>query len=385
MRRPDTALDPIVAEDLDRLEAALAGEPGADPGVAELVRDVRAEAPGMTPAFRARLDERVAHGFPRERRRRVWRPRRTALLPALSAATVLLVGLAVIGLAGRGGGHHDGAVTSNSAGATAARQPQPATGEALAPQAKTPTGAAPTAPTTPPPVADAGGRKVERAAQLTLTTSPGNVQAVADGVVRTTQALGGYVETSQVTTSGREGSATLQLRIPSARMDDALGRLGALAHVGSLSQSATDITRPVRDAADRHAEARAERRALLRALGSASSEREIASLRERLRLNRSRIAQLNGELAALRRRANLATVDVAVQGVRRGDGGGVAGGGPWTPADALRDALRVLEVAAGVIVVALAVLVPLALLGAPAALVGRALRRRRREAALDVV
>jgi hypothetical protein len=29
--------------------------------------------------------------------------------------------------------------------------------------------------------------------------------------------------------------------------------------------------------------------------------------------------------------------------------------------------------------------VPLALLGAPAALVGRALRRRRREAALDVV
>jgi hypothetical protein len=57
--------------------------------------------------------------------------------------------------------------------------------------------------------------------------------------------------------------------------------------------------------------------------------------------------------------------------------------GPWAPRDALGDALRVLEVAAGVALVTLAVLLPLALLALIAWPLGRAITRRRREAALD--
>ena len=57
----------------------------------------------------------------------------------------------------------------------------------------------------------------------------------------------------------------------------------------------------------------------------------------------------------------------------------------WTPGDAADDALRVLEVAAGVALIALAVALPLALLGAPAAVAARWSRRRRREHALDAV
>ena len=57
--------------------------------------------------------------------------------------------------------------------------------------------------------------------------------------------------------------------------------------------------------------------------------------------------------------------------------------GPWTPRDALGDAGRVLEVAAGVALVALAVLLPLALLALIAWPLGRAVQRRRREGALD--
>jgi hypothetical protein len=59
-------------------------------------------------------------------------------------------------------------------------------------------------------------------------------------------------------------------------------------------------------------------------------------------------------------------------------GGGL---GTWTPGDAARDALRVLEVGAGVALVLAAVVAPFALLG----LVGlgaRRARRRRREAVL---
>ncbi|HEX2105925.1 MAG TPA: hypothetical protein VHF51_19900, partial [Solirubrobacteraceae bacterium] len=59
-------------------------------------------------------------------------------------------------------------------------------------------------------------------------------------------------------------------------------------------------------------------------------------------------------------------------------------GDRWTPADAWRDARRRgLEIAAGVAVLVAAFALPLALLGAPPALALAALRRRRREAALD--
>jgi hypothetical protein len=69
---------------------------------------------------------------------------------------------------------------------------------------------------------------------------------------------------------------------------------------------------------------------------------------------------------------------VTVRGVER-----ETGGGGWSPRDALGDAARILEVMAGVAVVALAVAVPLGLLGAALAFGARGLRRRGRERALD--
>ena len=51
-------------------------------------------------------------------------------------------------------------------------------------------------------------------------------------------------------------------------------------------------------------------------------------------------------------------MDLTVRG--DGEGGGATGGGSWTPGDAAGDALRVLEVLAGIALVALAVLAPLA-------------------------
>jgi hypothetical protein len=65
--------------------------------------------------------------------------------------------------------------------------------------------------------------------------------------------------------------------------------------------------------------------------------------------------------------------------------GGATGGGDWTPGDAAADALRVIEVFAGVMLVALAVLAPLGLIAGLGVLVVRMGRRRRRESALDPV
>jgi Domain of unknown function (DUF4349) len=392
MSHPTDTLDPAIARELEALEAALAGAPGADRDLAALVRDVRSEAPPVRPAFAAQLDERVREGFPR---RQWWArlvPPRRALVPALGLAATALAAIVIAGSTGGDGarpaldsGGGSAAVqdattpqqqrqSSVAAGATPAPASTGAAGESAAP--------APAAKSLAPPAQSLGAtRRVERDAQLTLTTAPGDVQDVADNVVSVTEAAGGIVSGSKVQTGDGGGSASFDLRIPSAKLDDTIKRLSDLAHVGSLSQGSADITASFNTAADRLSEVRAERRGLLRALARATTERQVQALRARLRANRSALSQAKGELQALRRRATLASVSVLVQG--SGSSRGDTGGGAWTPRDALGDAQRVLEVAAGVALVAAAILVPLALLGAVAAAGGRATRRRRRAHALD--
>ena len=398
MWRRDHKPDPRVERELEALDAALAGSPGADPGLLDLIRDVRSCAPAMTPAFATALGERVTAGFPspgRSAAARSWKPP-TRLVPALGVAASVLVGL-VIGLSTRGGheathsvalsdrGGQEG--TGSGASAPAAKAPAPPVSAdraarptttspsvtALAPQA------APLAPVTgvaSPPF----GRKRERAASLALSTSAGDLQDVADGVVRVTESVGGIVQTSEVDTGDAQGGAAFTLRIPGARLDDAIAQLSKLAHVASLQQSSQDITAPFVSVTGRLSDLRAERQGLLKALARATTLNQTQSIRARLRANRSEIAAVKGQLAALRRRADFATVDVTV------DGNGKPvhhGGAGWTPRDALHDAGRVLEVAAGVALVAAAVLVPLAALAAFGVAGASVARRRRRERALD--
>ena len=97
MRHRETPLDPAAAAELEALEAALAGEPAAEPELVALVRDVRMEASAMSPSFRAQLDERVESGFargssprrppPRSRRCIARAPRRSSPMSPRCCAT----------------------------------------------------------------------------------------------------------------------------------------------------------------------------------------------------------------------------------------------------------------------------------------------------------
>jgi Domain of unknown function (DUF4349) len=402
MRRRDAQPDPEVDHGLRELEAALAGEPAADPDLALLVADVRAARPEASAPFLASLDARVHAGFPRERetprrqaapswRARILRP--NLLVPSVAAtlvAAVVVVGIATSdgGTGGDDNASSSGGGASLMSGDAARDESAPATAQGAAPAVRTQSSASSSASKAAPPAvpmpsvpSSAAPRKVERAAELTLTPAPDEVQDTADGVVRETQAAGGYVQASSIQTRDDGGSASFTLRIPSAKLDDTLANLSKLAHVGALNQSSTDITAQTASAADRLSDARAERRALLQALGRATTDRQIASLKARLRDNRSEIAQRQGALDAQRRRADLATVAVSIDSA--GQAAAPEDDGAWTPRDALHDAGRVLEVAGGVALIALAVLAPLAVLAALAALGARVVRRRRREAALD--
>jgi uncharacterized protein DUF4349 len=379
MRRRESTLDPAVAAELEALEAALAGDSAAEPELASLVRDVRAEAPTMEPAFRAHLDRRVERGFerPLPRRRFALRP----LIPALGVGGCAIAAVVAVVLAA-GTGSNDNASRGGGAGgvggpavSTQGESADAAKSGGGAPSAGSGGGAALAAPSAP-----ARQRRVERSTRLELTTT--DVQKAGDGVVRATQAAGGFVQSSQIAAGDGRSTASFVLRVPTSRLDDALARLSKLGHVKSLQQSADDITGAYDGASARLAEARAERRGLLRALAKANSAQEITSLRARIADNRRELQRYQREFNALRNRANYATVGVDVTGTKRKQAAAPSGGS-WTPGDAAHDAVRVLEVSAGVALIALAVLIPLGIVGAAGGFAALAVRRRRREAALS--
>jgi len=355
-------LDPIVQADLEELERALAGEPSR---FTELVADVRAERPEMRPEFAAKLDAQV-DARRKAPKRRSW----LAWSPAAGAVAAVVVTIVLVSSGS------DSSSTSSSGGSVAAQTAPADNASRSAGSASTELAAPAAGATAPRPLS---GRKVERNTDLQLSTARDDVQSVADDVIATTQRFGGIVDSSQISTSDSEASATFTLRIPTARLDGAVAALSKLAHVSSLTQGSTDITGSFVSAIDRLKDARAERRALLKALGNATTTQEVDAIKVRLRDNRSQIAAIKGELNALRRRANMSRVNVAVEG------NGHKSGGAWTPGDAANDALRVLEVAAGVLLIGLAVAIPLALVGGAAGFAARSTRRRRRESALDGV
>jgi len=418
-------------EELDALDRALTGEPVPFElrELEELVRDVRATAPEMTPAFAARLEHEVQEGFPTSQERvpvtvrRPWRGRRWMLLPAAGSLAALLVALVVV-LGSDGGAtstydtreapdapgsagseaaapadRDGGAATSqgdseagsaaDSAGAggdTADRAASPPP----APEPSSGRGASSSiAPSPPPPpptaVAPARTRKVERSAVLALRTPDDEFERTTDAVIATVARFDGIVASSQIGDSDSVGGeASFDLRIPTERLDRALAALSKLGHVTERSQSLQDITASFASAQERLTDARAERRGLLRALARATTQNQVASIKAQLRTVSGRIAGLKGELSSLRRRADLSRVDLTVRGDGKGESGSTgATGGDWTPGDAAGDALRVLEVLAGIALVGLAVLAPLGLIVAAVAIAVRSGRRRRRESALD--
>jgi uncharacterized protein DUF4349 len=343
------------------------------PELPELEALVRAARPVPEPAWAARLDHRVARGFPDAAPRRHLAPfalLRGNLLPVGALAGVALVFVALLAFTGGGASN----TSSNSSSGS-----MPASGSAsskAAPAVRDSAGAS----AAPAPAPE---RAVRQDAQLTLTTPVDNVNAVSDGAIRVADRLGGYVQSSNVSTTGGSAFAALELKIPAAQLSDALAQLSRLAHVQARSQAAEDETdqRSALQAAVK--DARADRDGLRKRLAAARTEKERAALRGRLQRAEHRIVVRQRRVAALDREVSYATVDLTIKGTHR-PGAGAAHGSSWTPGDALHDAGRVLEVSLGVALVALAVCVPLGLLAGAAALAARLVVRRRREHALDM-
>lgn len=400
--RHDDAPPPEIERELEAIDAALEGAPPLT-DLGRLALELRDERPEPRPAWAGELDRRVTAGFERPGGGASWWKRRIGaqpMLPLGALASVLLVltlSIAVLS-SNRGDDESESAgggvaaseeLDSGGGGASGADEspvienerqaaPQPASGGAEPASSLAPP--LPPVPGDPRPGSDGRRvRKVERSASLNLVAQPEQIERVAAGVVRITDSVGGFVVTSSVSTGD---GGTFELRVPSRRLQQALAELSKLAHVAERNQATTDITAQHVSARERLQDARAERRSLLRRLAAATTDDEAASLRARLRTVSAQIARAKAALASVRNRAAFSTVAVTLTADPEPGG---ADEGAWTPGDALDDAVRVLEVVAGVALVSLAVLLPLSLLVLVGWGAAQWAARRRRERALDAV
>lgn len=250
-----------------------------------------------------------------------------------------------------GGG--DSTASSDSAGGSAAGE------AALAPAmdgsavASAMDGAAPTT------VADlrvAPGAAVIRTADLQVRVD--DVRAAADEAARLARAAGGLLEAEDRTGSGEDGSATVQLRVPPAELDDVVADLAALGDERSRRLSSEDVTDAVVDLEARLATQRASVDRVRALLGQADELGEVVLIEGELTRRTADLESLQARLEALTAQVDLSTITVRfdseggpVVGAALGFGDGLRGG--WA---ALSTTGRVLAVTAGALLPFLPVL-----------------------------
>jgi hypothetical protein len=319
--------------------------------------------------FAAKLDRRVAAGFPSETRvkqdRVLTRGRLVPILGALAAVAVVAVVISNSQQTGLYSGGTNSAAPSETvapAGGDQFRSDQQASGTAalLAPQSSRPRN---------------GRTQVqERTASLGLATDADKLQDAADGVIQVTDRYDGFVDSSAVHAGGSRGHASFALRIPTAHLNDAMSDLSDLGHVTSSDTGSTNVTGSYADAVKAYRDAQASVDSLLEDLQNATSPSGAAIIKQQLVVARQQLAAARAALRGFKQHVALTPVNVQVT---------AQGDGSWTIGDAADDAVGVLEAIGGAILIALAVLVPLGALLAIAWFGTREIRRRRREAPLD--
>jgi hypothetical protein len=395
---------------LEVIDATLAGE-AVEPEYAELAEltlILAGQRPVPRPAFTDALDDRVARRFARSPAPTPRRARRRWLFAPGAAVGVVAAVVAVIVVSGGSSAPEANAPIRASAGTVAsnsARGPARSGSSAPARHASAATGAAartsssasssagvPLAPQSAAsaaasPVPQTSGRQIVQSAQLSLSTKPSNVDGVAQQVFNVIAAQNGVVKSSQVTAANRaNGYAQFELSVPSANLGQTMAALSRLqgASVVSRTDSTQDITQSIGGAGMRLADARALHTALARKLAAATTTAEIDSLNAQIGAVEARIARLEASLRSLHRQVNFSNISVTVNAAMV-PGHPVSKGGGFTLGKAAHDAGRVLVVAAGVALITLAVLVPLGMVVALVLWVAFAIRRRRRDQALDLV
>ena len=380
--------------------------------------------PAPRQAFAQELDQRVAAGFPRRSRfsrsplaalaDRIGErsPMRLSFACAAVALVAIAVATAVIASSGSETGSGPIAIDSGSP----AQRPS-VQGSEAAPQVAAPgsgsvqyseviphaaaTGSSDSRAVSPPAVhsseAESGAtyspargsfeakglpnlsrhREIERSAEIALLADPADISDDSAKVFAAVHDANGIVLRS-TTSSGKKGGARFELLIPSLRLGDALAAFSSIDEVHSRHEATDDITKPTVTTEEELQDVQARVDSLLAQLAGAEVESEREAIAAELHAERGQAARLRNQLARLHQRTTYSRVLVRIQ-----SGASTESGGAWGISDAFGDAGHILGIAAGVTLVGLAVIAPLALLCLLAWLAQRLWLRSRRERALD--
>jgi hypothetical protein len=340
----------------------------------ELMDELRAGRPTAPAALRARVRE-IAANEPAPRPSfsllgRVGRPaHRVAVIAVPAAAALAIAGAGVIGLARSDAPPQvlrEQAVTDDQKtfGGPESTESTPL----VAPQ----TGARDVA---PPAIGPAADRTQRVSATLTLEVADSDgVSRAAQEALALTRRLGGHVVSASVVT-GEQGAAQLTVRVPVARVQEAIVQLSALGEIVSQQVTIDDLQEGIDASKRRQRSVRAQIALITSRLESetldaatrARLEARLKTLREELRTLRRTVSALNAE-------GRMATIQV---GVVTPDSQGVVSP-PSKLNRTLDEALNVLVWEAVVALAVLIVAAPFALV-ALAAWLGRRLYRRRED------
>jgi hypothetical protein len=395
-------MDPDVAAALDAIDSTLAGEP-VDPKYAELAELallLADERPPVDPVFAHALDERVDGRFggvarvgERPSRRSTWSGwwAGGAAVTLAAAVVALFVFIPSINRAGSSSASSSaafGAAASSSSSHGPGRElsaPNPSTsGSAASGQASAP---AATSSATQSPQPQANGRKTIQSAQLNLSTSSSRVDDVAQEAFNVVGQENGIVNRSSVTqTGGADGNAFMQLSVPNSALAQTMNKLSQLtyAHVSSRTDNSQDVNHQYVRAKRRLADAQALRTSLLKQLANAITTEQVDSLKVQIRDAERSISSDESALSALNHRIAFSNISLTISAGTQPPVVPTHHSSGFTLRRAAHDAGRVLVVVAGVMLIALAVLLPVAALAALAWWVGGMVTHRRRERALDL-
>jgi Domain of unknown function (DUF4349) len=404
----DAPMDPDVAAALDAIDSTLAGEP-VDPKYAELAELallLADERPGVDPAFAHMLDERVAGRFGEAAHKAQRASRRSGWSGWLFGGAAVTLAAAVVAVfvftpsinhAGSSSSTSSSAASS-SAASSAVRSPSSAGSSAASEDAsphRSSAGAAASsaaAPATTPssgqtPQPQSNGRKTIQSAQLNLSTSPSRIDDVAQEAFNVVGQENGIVNRSSVTQTGSaDGNAFMQLSVPSSALAQTMTKLSQLtyARVASRTDNTQDVNNQYVRAKRRLTDAQDLRTSLLKQLANAVTTEQVDSLRAQIRDAERSISSDESALAALNHRIAYSNISLTIYAGAQHPVVPTHHSGGFTLRRAAHDAGRVLVVAAGVLLIALAVLLPIAVLAGLAWWVGGTVTHRRRERALDL-
>jgi hypothetical protein len=274
----------------------------------DLIRELQQSRPTAPASLRGRVRE-LSVAEPAGSRRRPWLSLPRPAFVLVPAAVVLMLAIGIAGIVGLTGPN------SSPKALEAARPSAPAHGTGSASD-KTTTGEFGAQRSLPQALSAAGStpdRAQDVAATLTVKVADSDrVSSVAQSALDLTRSLGGHVVSASVAT-GEDANATLTVRIPVAKTQEAVTRLSSLGKIVSQQVSIQDLQERLDALLRRERSVRAQ---IVRISAKLQSEQLDAEERAALELRRH---NLRNELRSLRRgvdstrsQARFATIELSV-------------------------------------------------------------------------